>query len=40
MHLITDGSDDSLFSEKRMNFSKSLTLEIKSKGGFVLEVQE
>lgn len=40
MHLITDGTDESFFSEKRMNFSKSLSFDLKSKGGFVIEVQE
>ena len=40
MQLITDGSEQSLFTEKRMNFSKSLNLELKSKGGFVMEVIE
>jgi alpha-glucosidase len=40
MHLITDGEGDSLLQEKNLKFDKTLKLDIKSKGGFVLEIEE
>ena len=40
MHLITDAFDDSAFREKKIDFTNSLALEVKSKGNFMLEVKE